>query len=157
MKTPRIMIVDDEPGIRQSLRGILEDEAFQVEAVENGEACLDLLARSIFELVILDIWLPGIDGLETLHRIQGIPQADRPVVVVISGHGTIETAVKATKLGAYDFLEKPLAPEWGAPVRLRIPTKLGFKSAKNIQAISVTNTYSGGYWEDQGYNWFSGS
>ena len=77
--------------------------------MENGEACLDILARSIFELVILDIWLPGIDGLETLDRIQKIPQADRPVVVVISGHGTIETAVKATKLGAYDFLEKPLS------------------------------------------------
>jgi DMSO/TMAO reductase YedYZ molybdopterin-dependent catalytic subunit len=58
---------------------------------------------------------------------------------------------------ALDFLGKPLAPEWGAPVRLRIPTKLGFKSAKNIQLISVTNTYPGGYWEDQGYNWFSGS
>ena len=58
---------------------------------------------------------------------------------------------------ALDFLGKPLTPEWGAPVRLRIPTKLGFKSAKNINAISVTNTYPGGYWEDQGYNWFSGS
>jgi len=58
---------------------------------------------------------------------------------------------------ALDFLDQPLAPEWGAPVRLRIPTKLGFKSAKNIQAISVTNTYPGGYWEDQGYSWFSGS
>jgi DMSO/TMAO reductase YedYZ molybdopterin-dependent catalytic subunit len=58
---------------------------------------------------------------------------------------------------ALDFLGKPLTPEWGAPVRLRIPTKLGFKSAKNISAISVTNTYPGGYWEDQGYNWFSGS
>ena len=58
---------------------------------------------------MLDIWLPGMDGLETLNRIQRIPQADRPVVVVISGHGTIETAVKATKLGAYDFLEKPLS------------------------------------------------
>jgi DMSO/TMAO reductase YedYZ molybdopterin-dependent catalytic subunit len=58
---------------------------------------------------------------------------------------------------ALDFLDQPLAPEWGAPVRLRIPTKLGFKSAKNIEAISVTNTYPGGYWEDQGYNWFSGS
>jgi DMSO/TMAO reductase YedYZ molybdopterin-dependent catalytic subunit len=58
---------------------------------------------------------------------------------------------------ALDFLDKPLAPEFGAPVRLRIPTKLGFKSAKNIQAITVTNTYPGGYWEDQGYNWFSGS
>jgi DMSO/TMAO reductase YedYZ molybdopterin-dependent catalytic subunit len=56
-----------------------------------------------------------------------------------------------------DFLGKPLTPEWGAPVRLRIPTKLGFKSAKNISAISVSNTYPGGYWEDQGYNWFSGS
>ena len=58
---------------------------------------------------------------------------------------------------ALDFLDQPLAPEWGAPVRLRIPTKLGFKSAKNIRAISVTNTYTGGYWEDQGYDWFSGS
>lgn len=58
---------------------------------------------------------------------------------------------------ALDFVNQPLTPEWGAPVRLRIPTKLGFKSAKNIQAISVTNTYPGGYWEDQGYDWFSGS
>ena len=108
-KIPRILVVDDEPGIRQSLSGILEDEGYSVETAERGEGCLDLLARSVFELVILDIWLPGIDGLETLHRIQAIPQADRPVVVVISGHGTIETAVKATKLGAYDFLEKPLS------------------------------------------------
>ena len=68
-----------------------------------------MLAASIFELVILDIWLPGIDGLETLSRIQEIPEGDRPVVVMISGHGTIDTAVKATKLGAYDFLEKPLS------------------------------------------------
>jgi two-component system, NtrC family, nitrogen regulation response regulator NtrX len=111
MKTARILVVDDEPGIRQSLSGVLEDEGFRVAAAENGEACLDILARSIFELVILDIWLPGIDGLETLHRIQQIPQADRPVTVMISGHGTIETAVKATKLGAYDFLEKPLSIE----------------------------------------------
>ncbi len=109
MRPPRILIVDDEPGIRQSLSGVLEDEGFQLTAVESGEACLDTLARSIFELVILDIWLPGIDGLETLNRIQRIPQADRPVVVMVSGHGTIETAVKATKLGAYDFLEKPLS------------------------------------------------
>jgi two-component system, NtrC family, nitrogen regulation response regulator NtrX len=111
MKSPRILVVDDEPGIRQSLSGILEDEGFTVQAVESGEACLDLLARSICDLVILDIWLPGIDGLETLSRIEKIPQSDRPVVVVISGHGTIETAVKATKLGAYDFLEKPLSIE----------------------------------------------
>jgi two-component system, NtrC family, nitrogen regulation response regulator NtrX len=111
MRAPRILIVDDEPGIRQSLSGVLEDEGFHVHAVENGEACLDTLARSIYDLVILDIWLPGIDGLETLQRIENISQADRPVVVVISGHGTIETAVRATKLGAYDFLEKPLSIE----------------------------------------------
>jgi two-component system, NtrC family, nitrogen regulation response regulator NtrX len=109
MRPPRILIVDDEPGIRQSLSGVLTDENFQVETVENGEACLDRLASSIFEMVILDIWLPGIDGLDTLSRIQRIPPSDRPVVVMISGHGTIETAVKATKLGAYDFLEKPLS------------------------------------------------
>src|SRR5882757_3983979 len=109
MKQPKILIADDEPGIRQSLSGVLSDEGFHVEAVETGEACLDTLARSIFELVILDIWLPGVDGLETLSRIQQIPPADRPVVVVISGHGTIVTAVKATKLGAYDFVEKPLS------------------------------------------------
>jgi DMSO/TMAO reductase YedYZ molybdopterin-dependent catalytic subunit len=58
---------------------------------------------------------------------------------------------------AVDFEGTPLSPEWGAPVRLRIPTKLGFKSAKNLQAIEVTNVYPGGFWEDQGYNWFSGS
>jgi DMSO/TMAO reductase YedYZ molybdopterin-dependent catalytic subunit len=58
---------------------------------------------------------------------------------------------------ALDFLDEPLAPQWGAPVRLRIPTKLGFKNAKNLQLITVTNTYPGGYWEDQGYDWFSGS
>lgn len=109
MNSARILIVDDEPGIRQSLKGVLSDEGFQAETAESGEACLDTLARSVFELVMLDIWLPGMDGLETLTRIQRIPQADRPVVVVISGHGTIDTAVKATKLGAYDFLEKPLS------------------------------------------------
>jgi two-component system, NtrC family, nitrogen regulation response regulator NtrX len=109
MRSPRILIVDDEPGIRQSLSGVLEDEGFHVETVESGEACLDVLARSMFELLVLDIWLPGVDGLETLSRIQRIPQADRPVVVMISGHGSIDAAVKATKLGAYDFLEKPLS------------------------------------------------
>ena len=62
-------------------------------------------------MVLLDVWLPGMDGLETLARIQEIPFADRPEVVIISGHGTIETAVKATKLGAFDFLEKPLTIE----------------------------------------------
>ena len=108
MKTVRVLVVDDEPGIRQSLSGILEDEGFSADAVGSGEECLEVLQRQAYDLVLLDIWLPGLDGLATLERIQEIPPGDRPAVVVISGHGSIETAVRATKLGAFDFLEKPL-------------------------------------------------
>jgi two-component system nitrogen regulation response regulator NtrX len=104
----RILIVDDEPGIRESLSGVLEDEGFPCHAVESGEACLGELARATYDAVLLDVWMPGMDGLETLARIQEIPVEDRPEVVIITGHGTIETAVKATKMGAFDFLEKPL-------------------------------------------------
>lgn len=111
MKTSRILIVDDEPGIRQSLGAVLDEEGFQVESVNSGERCLEVLADKLFEVVLLDIWLPGADGLEILERIQKMPAADRPVVVMISGHGTIDTAVRATKLGAFDFLEKPLSIE----------------------------------------------
>src|SRR5947207_6774738 len=111
MKARRILVVDDEPGIRQSLSGVLEDEGYVVETAESGEACLAALPGAGFELVLLDIWLPGMDGLAVLERIQEMPFEERPVVVVISGHGSIETAVKATKLGAFDFLEKPLSIE----------------------------------------------
>jgi len=111
MKGVRILVVDDEPGIRQSLGGVLEDEGYFVRSVESGEACLEELGRQSYSLVLLDIWLTGIDGLETLTRIQEIPLPDRPSVVMISGHGNIETAVRATKLGAFDFLEKPLSIE----------------------------------------------
>jgi two-component system nitrogen regulation response regulator NtrX len=88
---------------------VLDDEGYSTHAVPSGEACLEELTANPCQLVFLDVWLPGIDGMETLARIQEIPPADRPVVVMISGHGTIETAVKATKLGAFDFLEKPLS------------------------------------------------
>jgi two-component system nitrogen regulation response regulator NtrX len=108
MKPARILIVDDEPDIRRSLIGVLEDEGYAAHAVESGEACLVELARQPCELVLLDVWLPGMDGMEALTRIQEMPLPERPVVVMISGHGNIETAVKATKLGAFDFLEKPL-------------------------------------------------
>jgi two-component system, NtrC family, nitrogen regulation response regulator NtrX len=108
VKAARLLIVDDEPLIRQSLSGVLEDEGYQTRAVATGEDCQDQLGQAPYDLVLLDVWLPGIDGLETLARIQEIPFVNRPVVVIISGHGTIETAVKATKLGAFDFLEKPL-------------------------------------------------
>ena len=111
MRRTRVLIVDDEPGIRQSLGGVLEDEGYEVHAVEDGEACLEELGRSGYEVVLLDIWLPGKDGLEVLARIQEMPAGSRPVAVMISGHGTIETAVRSTKMGAFDFLEKPLTIE----------------------------------------------
>jgi len=108
---PKILIVDDEVNIRQSLRGVLSDEGYECGTVENGEACLAELARESWEAVLLDIWMPGIDGLTTLARIQELPADSRPAVIMISGHGNIETAVKATKLGAFDFIEKPLTIE----------------------------------------------
>jgi two-component system nitrogen regulation response regulator NtrX len=108
VKGERVLVVDDEPGIRESLAGVLEDEGYACHAVANGEECLAELQRNAYELVFLDVWMPGMDGLEALGRIQEIPAPDRPEVVIISGHGTIETAVRATKLGAFDFIEKPL-------------------------------------------------
>ena len=111
MKPARILIVDDGPLIRQSLAGVLEDEGYQTYTVATGEECFTEITRSPYDLVLLDVWLPGMDGLETLARLQEISFVNRPVVVIISGHGTIETAVRATKLGAFDFLEKPLTIE----------------------------------------------
>ena len=108
---PKVLIVDDEANIRQSLRGVLSDENYDCTAVGSGEACLEELARASYEAVLLDIWMPGIDGLTALARIQELPADVRPAVIMISGHGNIETAVKATKLGAFDFVEKPLTIE----------------------------------------------
>jgi len=104
-----ILIVDDEAGIRESLVGVLTDEGYAAAASPSGEECLELLRKKAFDLVLLDVWLPGIDGLETLEKMRELE--DPPDVIMISGHGTIETAVRATKLGAYDFLEKPLSLE----------------------------------------------
>jgi two-component system, NtrC family, nitrogen regulation response regulator NtrX len=106
---PLILVVDDEPGVRSALSGVLRDEGYQVDAVESGEACLDRLARTAYDVVLLDVWLPGADGLATLERMRE-RQVDAPVIM-ISGHGSIETAVRAIKLGAFDFVEKPLSLE----------------------------------------------
>lgn len=104
-----ILIVDDEPGIRQSLSGVLEDEGFEVSTAESGEECLRVVEKRLFSCVLLDVWLPGIDGIETLRQLRAL--SPDVCVVMISGHGTIETAVRATRLGAYDFIEKPLSIE----------------------------------------------
>ena len=107
--TPKILIVDDESGIRESLAALLRDEGYEAEALSSGEECLEVLAERTFDLVLLDVWLPKLDGLAVLERIQSHDGA--PMVVMISGHGNIETAVRATKLGAFDFIEKPLSLE----------------------------------------------
>src|ERR671931_795159 len=106
---PTILIVDDEPGVRTSLSGVLRDEGYSVEAVSSGEACLERLTRGPVDLIVLDVWLPGMDGLATLARLRE-RQVDAQVVM-ISGHGNIESAVRAIKMGAFDFVEKPLSLE----------------------------------------------
>src|SRR5262245_6562483 len=104
-----ILIVDDEAGVRSSLSGILGDEGYLVEAVESGEAGLAALEARRFDLLLLDVWLPGMDGLAALSRVRTL-DPELPVVV-ISGHGSIEAAVKAVRMGAQDFVEKPLSLE----------------------------------------------
>jgi two-component system nitrogen regulation response regulator NtrX len=104
-----ILIVDDESGIRESLGALLRDEGYEIEAVASGEECLERIGRRNFDLILLDVWLKKMDGLSTLEQIQSLDGA--PMVVMISGHGNIETAVRATKLGAFNFIEKPLSLE----------------------------------------------
>src|SRR6187455_271706 len=104
---PTILIVDDEAGVRSSLAAVLRDEGYLVETAESGEACLERTARETPDVILLDIWLPGLDGLATLERLR-----ERRVdaeVIMISGHASVEAAVRATKLGAFDFIEKPLS------------------------------------------------
>ena len=103
---PSILIADDEPSILQSLGGLLSDEGFEVLTADNGYEALKIIDAEAPDLVILDIWMPGIDGIETLKQIKKA----HPVlpVIIITGHGNVETAVKATKLGAFDLIEKPL-------------------------------------------------
>ena len=104
-----ILIVDDEAGVRGALGGVLRDEGYVVDAVGSGEACLEQVTTQAYDVILLDIWLPGLDGLATLERLR-----ERRVdaqVIMISGHASVEAAVRATKLGAFDFIEKPLALE----------------------------------------------
>jgi two-component system nitrogen regulation response regulator NtrX len=106
---PSILVVDDEPGVRSSLSGVLRDEGFEVDTAASGEECLDRAARVAYDVIVLDVWLPGIDGIVTLQRLR-----ERRIdaqVVMISGHGNIESAVRAIKMGAFDFVEKPLSIE----------------------------------------------
>ena len=102
-----ILIVDDEVSIRNALGGALQDEGCQVRTADDGPSALQAITELSPDIVLLDIWMPGLDGLEVLKKIKD-RQPDLPVIM-ISGHGTVETAVRATKLGAFDFIEKPLS------------------------------------------------
>jgi len=104
-----ILVVDDERGILDELAGILHDEGFSVVTVATGEEALAAVSREIFDLVLLDVWLPGIDGIEALRQLRAA--GHQLPVVLISGHATAELAVRAVREGALDFLEKPLALE----------------------------------------------
>ncbi|MDD2321175.1 MAG: response regulator, partial [Geobacteraceae bacterium] len=105
----KILVVDDEDSIRTSLAGILEDEGFRVMFANDGVTALDVVKKELPDLVLLDIWMPRMDGIETLQKLKELHPA--LLVIMMSGHGTIETAVKSTKMGAYDFIEKPLSLE----------------------------------------------
>ena len=126
-----ILIVDDEAGVRASLGGVLRDEGYSVDAVDSGEACLEQVVQRPYDVVLLDVWLPGMDGLATLERLRE-RQVDAQVIM-ISGHGNIESAVRATKLGAFDFLEKPLSLE---------KTVLTVRNALRQRRLEVENTRS---------------
>ena len=109
MAGEHILVVDDEPAIQGTLRAVLEDEGYRVTTAGAGAEAIRLVTDEAPDLVFLDIWMPGMDGLETLAELKRVrPEA---TVIMISGHGTIETAVKATRLGAYDFIEKPMSLE----------------------------------------------
>jgi len=124
-----VLIVDDEASIRMALQGILEDEGYRVNLAEDGLDGLAQLQKEIPDLVLLDIWMPRLDGLETLQRMKELyPDL---AVVMISGHGTIETAVKSTKLGAFDFIEKPLSLE---KVLVTVQNAIGMSRLKEENA-----------------------
>src|SRR4030095_11176990 len=106
---PTILVVGAEPGVGAALTGVLRDEGYAVDAVPSGEDCLDRVTREAVDLIILDVWLPGMDGLVTLGKLRE-RQVDAQVVL-ISGDGNIESAVRAIKMGAFDFVEKPLSLE----------------------------------------------
>jgi two-component system nitrogen regulation response regulator NtrX len=105
---PHILVIDDEPDICSTVRGILEDEGYVVSVAENGESAKNIIRSTSPDLILLDIWMPDIDGISLLKEFTNEIAINVPVIMM-SGHGTIETAVEATRLGAKDFIEKPLS------------------------------------------------
>lgn len=109
MEQLKILVIDDEPGMREGCRRILESENYQVIIAENGSQGLEVAKTDRVDMALIDLKMPGIDGLEVLKEIRQIDSEIIPIIV--SGHGTIESAVEAMKAGAFDFISKPFAPE----------------------------------------------
>ncbi len=127
---PSILIVDDEASILKALSDILSDEGFETITVSNGYEALKILESESPDLVLLDIWMPGIDGIDTLKEIKKIHPTTP--VIMITGHGTIETAVNATKIGAFDFIEKPLSID---------KVIVGINNALNFRRLEEENRF----------------
>ena len=127
---PSLLIVDDEPFILQSLSGILSDEGFEVTTATNGYEALKIIEEEAPDLVLLDVWMPGLGGLETLQEIKN--NNPHIQVIIITGHGDIETAVKATKIGAFDLIEKPLSID---------KVILAINNALNFRRLEEENRY----------------
>src|SRR5246500_4489143 len=125
-----VLVVDDETEIRASLEEILREEGYAVASAASAAEAKVLVQDAPYDVVLLDIWLPDRSGPEGLPEIHQLPRETRPEVIIISGHGTIETAVKATKLGAYGFLEKPLSLD---------RTLIVFKNAVEARRMRVEN------------------
>lgn len=160
MNKKKVLIVDDEKNILNSLEGILSDEGFNTQKADNGLTALNMVGTFCPELVLLDIWIPGKDGIEVLKEIKNkYPSTE---VIVMSGHGSIETAVKAVKLGAFDFIEKPLSLEKvvltinqaiqkqrslhrntkSQKIKKKMPTKENSNKLSSIKNLSAKNPHS---------------
>ena len=126
-----ILVVDDEERVVQSIAGVLEDEGFRVTIAKNGEEAIDLFQREEPDITLLDIWMPGMDGIEVLKRIKGI--SPECLVIMISGHATISTAMAAVKYGAFDFIEKPLSLDL-----LLLTIRRALDRQKGVSGIQMT-------------------
>lgn len=135
--SPLALVVDDEPSICESLSGVLSDEGWRVDTAPSGTEGLRLFMNKYYDIVFLDVWMSGLDGIETLQRMKD-HRREVPIVIM-SGHGTIETAVRATKLGAYQFLEKPLSIEKIFPILNDVLEK---KSRENRSAQMLIEKYA---------------
>ncbi|MBP1620696.1 MAG: ntrX, partial [Acidobacteria bacterium] len=130
MRSGTILVVDDERGIREMLQAVLQDEGLAVTTVGSGEEALSALSRELFDLILLDVWLPGMDGLEVMRQVRAA--GHRMPVVMISGHASAELAARAIREGALDFIEKPLSLE-----RVLVSVRNALTQARLVERLAT--------------------